>query len=373
MSHHREAIVASFTPKWREGFRAEVLALLFSSRRIEALVRLVTFGLASGFVVYLFTPTGCPPATRPSPMAASCVLALLCWLVWPAVRAGREAEKIAGGPETKVTIHDEGFVAEGPWGSLAAAWSVVRAVRSTSAGVAFVMDASCIDVAGLARPSAEAILGIFRAARSQTDRVEPPRADEDRGPYRAAAPMALDEDAKPEEWEPAAGFPHHALAFTTRMTLAQGVTRLRWRRWFWPAAAFAMTSCTTWVAVMEPAVSRPFATVGIGFGILTFSLVGTRAARSIAAAVDRFVAERRDGVLYAVGGQGLYVRTHHFERRVPWSRVHASKRTRDRIILDTEAGVFVVPGSAFRKDEDRVAFERVVRFELDARKPAEPA
>lgn len=373
MSENRGAIVSSFTPKWREGFRAEMLALLFSARRAEALVRIVTFGLACGFVISVFTPRGCSPVMLPSPMASLCLLALLVWLVWPAVRAGREAEKISDGPETKVTVHDEGFVAEGPWGSLAAAWSVVRTVRSRRTGVALVLDTMCIDVPGLARPSVEAIVGIFRASRSSRSPSEATRADADRGPYRASALMILDEDAKPEEWQPAPGFPHHAIAFTTRPSLVRAVARLRWRKWNWPIAAVVMTLVTTWIAVSEPAVVSAFTTLSLGFGILAVWLVGSWAARGIAATGDRFVAERKDGVLYAVGGQGLYVRTHHFERRVPWSRVSASKRTRDRLILETEAGVFVVPWNAFEKGEDRNAFERVVMFELEARKPSPPA
>ena len=86
-------------------------------------------------------------------------------------------------------------------------------------------------------------------------------------------------------------------------------------------------------------------------------------ARAFVAGRDRFVRERTAGVLYAVGPQGLYVRTHQFERRDPWSGsgpvvVRTSKR---RVaILTATREVHVIPTKAFASTDARGAFVKTL-------------
>lgn len=366
----REAIVADVDPTRADVFRVRCATYLFTARRAELLTRLAVVVVANLFFLFRLAVSseGCTP--QPRPWVGMLMLSTVIWFAWPFLRGLRLTTKEARRLATKVTIHDEGFVAEGLWGTTAAAWSVVRSVRRQRSGVVIVLDAVCIDVPRIPEPTSEAILGIFRQSRSP---VTSSAKIEERGPYRAAAPMVLAEDAAPEEWEPAAGYPHRVLAFTSRIDMLRGALRINKKATLVTVIAVAGPILPAWLAFAEPAVARPFTTLAMFSGLFTLAIVGDVLARAFVLFRDRAITERGRGVLYAVGGAGLYVRSHSFEYRIPWDRVRVGKRTRRAVIVATEDAVHTIPRAAFQREEERAAFERVVQFELDARKPPEPA
>lgn len=370
----REAIVVNVDPTPVDLFRVRCVTYLFTARRAELLTRLAVVVVANVFFLFRLAVSsdGCTPWARPQPgpWVGMLMLSTVFWFAWPFLRGLRLTTKEARRLATKVTIHDEGFVAEGLWGTTAAAWSVVRSVRRQRSGVVIVLDAACIDVPRIPEPTSEAILGIFRQSRSPVTSSAKP---EERGPYRAAAPMILAEDAAPEEWEPAAGYPHRALAFTSRADMLRALLRANPKAALGTMVSIVVPVLPAWLVVAEPAVERPFTTLALFFGLFTLATVGHVHARAFVLFRDRAITERSRGVLYAVGGAGLYVRSHSFEHRIPWERVRVGKRTRRAIIVATEDAVHTIPRAAFHREEERAAFERVVQFELDARKPPEPA
>lgn len=366
----REAIVVSVDPTTADIFRTRCVTYLFTARRAELFARVVSVVLANMFLLFRLGVSGdsCGPA-RPGPWLGMVMLSTVVWFAWPLVRKIRVTAKDGRRLASKVSIHDEGFVAEGLWGSASAAWSVVRDVRRQRSGVVIVLDATCIDVPRISEPTSEAILGIFRQSRIAAASTAP----EERGPYRAAASMAIAEDAAPEEWEPAAGHPHRALAFPSRLAVARATLRANPKDIALTLSAIATPALPFWLAHVESAIARGANTIGLFLVVMAFPQVSRVVARAWVILTDRSVVERRSGVLYAVGGAGLYVRSHNFEQRVPWDRVRHGASSKRGVVLETDEGVHAFPRDAFRTDEERAAFERVVQFELDARKPPEPA
>lgn len=375
-----DAITLTFTRKLRHTLRGEIYGLVLSGRRVVLLARVVAALVFSGFF-FEACQTTCKTTCRTgasttvtSPWLFLPLAVAAIWLVWPVLRDAKATARREARRATKATVHGEGFVVEGPSGSLAVAWNMVRAVRPTAEGVAFVLDASCMEVPGVAAPSVEAIVGAFEQSRAPSisrgaDATEDAEGRARARPYRTAEEMVPLEDAAPEEWQPAPGYPHRALVFATTRDLVASSFPVRRKPTLVFAGLGTATLIAMWIAAVHSVVATSFHWVAGFFGILAVSHGSIALARSLVTLRDRFVAERRHGILYAAGGAGLYMRTHHFERREPWDDVRSLHESRSRVRVETASGVHVIPTAAFAKDEDRAAFVRVVRREIEARRP----
>jgi len=357
------------TPSWRRAVRGALYDALFTGYRGYWLVRLAFAILLAEAAQASFGRIH--TTTEVGAIGLACVLLglPLVWFAYP-VLGGRANVGSA------MTILDEGVTVEANHSSLSVAWGAVRAVRRTLWDLVIVLDSACISVplAGLTPGTVDSVLERFRRA------CEAPRdaKAKEPAPYRTAAarpPGPEDEDATPEEWRAPSQYRVSVLAFPTRAQNLLALISLKRGAFMWPGVMLGAAGFMLFIRTIpcdDKALLTLLMLVAAVTAAFAVGILGLVFSPGLLALRDRFVRERRAGVLYAVGPSGIYIRTQSFERRETWDGVFALRLSRTRVAIRSASLIHVIPLAAFTNEHDRKTFVKTIENEVAARLPPTP-
>ena len=365
-------IVVAVRPSWALAFRGAIYDALFSGHRGFWLARLA-FALLMGVAARATFGDACDVtdgAERPW-FGTALLLVPTIWFYYPLAR-------VRAASAHTVTFLDEGLSVEGQSHSLSVAWSAVRSVRRTLWDLVVVLDGSTISLPRSSLPAGtvEAVIDLLGAPTTAPTPSDGSGDAHSRTAYRTAearAPGPEDEEASAREWVAPSDHHHLVLAFPGVGDHVGALLSLKRATAFRPAVLMVLGGLLVLLGTRGGAdrageVIR-FTNLGLVLLVLGVASFLVDLVPALLALRDRAVRERSAGVLYALGPNGLYVRSKSFEQREPWARVALVRAGSARVSLLTARAVHTIPCAAFESDAARAVFVKTLE-RLGAARPS---
>jgi len=192
--------------------------------------------------------------------------------------------------------------------------------------------------------------------------------------YRTAEarpPSPEDEDATAEEWRAPSHYRFSILVSPTRAQNVLALLSLKRSAFKWPGAMLGVAALFLFIAAAQVdnnTLREPFTIVAAVIIAIALGLLALNFSPALLALRGRFVRERCEGALYAVGPSGLYVRTQSFERRDIWEGVSDLRVSDKRVAINSRSGIHVIPLQVFEHDNERRNFVKTLEDEIKARR-----